>query len=414
MKIRNEVPAWFRDAKFGLFVHWGLYALLAGRWHAQEAPGVAEWIMDTLQIPAAEYETLAAQFDPQQFDADALVRQAKSWGMQYIVFTAKHHEGFAMYRSAHPYNVVDASPCHRDILRELADACHKYDIRLGLYYSQAQDWDDPNGLAAGRDNSAKDFDFYLEHKVKPQLTELLTQYGDIALVWFDTPLTMTAAQSRSLYDLVKQLQPQCLVSGRIGNGLGEYMTTSDNFLPRLPYPGAWELPATLNDTWGYKESDHNWKSADEVLRLLLKVVSRGGNYLLNVGPDAQGVVPPECLAVLNEVGHYTAENGAAIFGTHPVPVYPYELDWAEMTCRPHRLYLHILKPRTRIELPNVRFTALSARVLGCGADLPVLNVPNCEQMPMISLNLPQEWHNRKNYCIEFTIDTETPEFIPLP
>lgn len=403
---------WFRAAKFGLFIHWGLYAIPAGCWHGQEVPGVAEWIMDTLQIPAAEYEKLAARFDPDAFDADALVRRARDWGMQYLVFTTKHHEGFAMYRSAHPYNVVDATPCGRDILAELAAACRKYGLRLGLYYSQAQDWHDPDGLAAGCDNSGKDFDRYLQNKVKPQLTELLTRYGEIALIWFDTPLSMTEAQSRELCALVRRLQPDCLISGRIGNGLGDYMTTGDNFLPRDPFPGAWELPATLNDTWGFKASDHNWKSAPEVLRLLLKVVSRGGNYLLNLGPDAHGAIPAKCLPILDEVGAYVTRNREAIFGTQPVPPYPYELDWAEMTCRPGRLYLHVLKPRARIELPNVAFRALSARVPGEGP-LPFANTDNCEGVPMICLDLPPEWRSRSGYCIAFDIDRETPAFLPL-
>lgn len=413
MRETKEALQWFCSAKFGLFIHWGLYSLLGGVWHGEEAPGAAEWIMNVKHIPPEEYRPLAAQFDAKDFDADLLVRRAKRWGMQYIVFTAKHHEGFALYRSAHPYNAADASPCHRDILRELADACARHGMPLGLYYSQAQDWDDPDGLEADRDNSQKDFGRYLEQKVKPQLTELLTGYGPIALVWFDTPLDMTEAQSRELYRLVKTLQPGCLVNGRLGHGLADYMTTSDNYLPRLPYPGPWELPATLNHTWGYKKSDHSWKTPGQVLRLLLKVVSRGGNYLLNIGPDGSGAIPEDCMPTLEAVGGYVAQNREAILGTSPVPVYPYELDWAEMTCRPYRLYIHVLQPCRRIDLPRVAFRATHAQILSDGTALPFLNNATCEGEPNLRIDLPAAWQKQQNFCVAVEIDRETPAFLPL-
>lgn len=413
-KIKDTKQQWFKDAKFGLFIHWGLYSLLGGEYKGVKARGVAEWIMDTLQIPAEEYEKLAERFDPVSFDADAIVRKAKEWGMQYLVFTSKHHEGFAMYDSAvSGYNSVKAAPCRRDILKELQLACEKYGMRLGLYYSQAQDWHDPNGLAAGRDNSRKDYQYYLDHKVKPQLREILTNYGKIALVWFDTPLETTPEQSRELYDLVKSLQPECIVSGRIGNELGEYMTTSDNFLPRLPYEGDWELPATLNDTWGYKAADHNWKNPDEVIRLLLKVVSRGGNYLLNIGPDGSGKVPEASIGVLDRVGGYVRENADGIFGTLRMDYYPYELDWAELTWKPHKLYVHMMKGRDRIELPNVENRAVSARILRTGETLDVHNTKNCEGSHTIVVFLPEGLWEEKNYCVEITVEEERMKFAPL-
>ncbi len=413
-KIKDTKQQWFKDAKFGLFIHWGLYALLGGEYQGVKARGVAEWIMDTLQIPPCEYEKLAKQFNPVDFDADAIVKRAKEWGMKYIVFTSKHHEGFAMYDSqASDYNVVKATPCGRDILKELQAACEKYGMRLGLYYSQAQDWHDPNGLAAGRDNSGKDYQYYLDHKVKPQLREILTNYGKIALVWFDTPLETTKEQSQELLDLVKSIQPDCIVSGRIGNELGEYMTTGDNFLPRLPYEGDWELPATLNDTWGYKKTDHNWKNPDEVIRLLLKVVSRGGNYLLNIGPDGTGAVPEGCLAVLDRVGTYVRENEEGIFGTQCMPYYPYELDWAELTWKPHKLYVHMMKAKERIELPNINNHAAGASILRTGETLEAINAYSCEGVHTIVIYLPEELWEEKNYCVEITFDEEEMDFAEL-
>lgn len=190
--MKDTRQQWFKDAKFGLFIHWGLYALLEGEYKGRKAPGLSEWIMNDLDIPREEYEKLAEEFNPVDFHADELVSRAKSWGMKYIVFTSKHHEGFAMYHSAcDPYNVTDATPCKRDILKELQLACEKHGMKLGLYYSQAQDWHDEGGLFGYRENSYEHYQEYLDRKVMPQLKEILTGYGKIAIIWFDTPLETT-------------------------------------------------------------------------------------------------------------------------------------------------------------------------------------------------------------------------------
>lgn len=409
--MKDTKQQWFKDAKFGLFIHWGLYAILAGEYKGQKTDRIAEWIMNNLDIPAAEYEKLAAEFNPTAFDADYIVRKAKEWGMKYIVITSKHHEGFAMYHSkCSSYNVVDATPYGKDILMQMREACDKYEMPLGLYYSQAQDWHDPNGLAHQKDNSHKDYQYYLDNKVKPQLKELLTGYGDIALIWFDTPMITTEEQSKSLIDLVKSIQPNCIVSGRIGNQLGEYMTTGDNFIPRLPYEGDWELPATLNDTWGYSKYDHNWKSLDKVIRLLLKVTSRGGNYLLNIGPDALGNVPQESLEVLNAVGEYVQKNSEAIFGTRRVNYYPYELEWAEFTEKDNQLYVHVLEPRNRIELPNVANQVLSAYLVEDKRELQIESEKTCEGSMMIEVKLPEDLHDKKHYCVGIRYEEQYPIF----
>ena len=249
--MKDTKQQWFKEAKFGLFIHFGLYALLAGEYKGQKTENIAEWIMNDLDIPAEEYEKLAQQFNPVNFDPKMIVSKAKSWGMRYIVLTSKHHEGFAMYDSkCSSYNIMN-TPYGRDLLKELKDECDRQGMKMGLYYSQAQDWDDPDGYMARRDNSKKNFRRYLDEKCIPQLKEILTQYGDIALIWFDTPMGTTPEESRELVDVVKSIQPNCIVSGRIGNGLGEYMTTADNFIPRLPFEGDWEAPSTINETWGY-------------------------------------------------------------------------------------------------------------------------------------------------------------------
>ena len=234
------------------------------------------------------------------------------------------------------FNVVKATG--RDILRELSDACKKYDMTMGIYYSQAQDWDDDNAYKKDYEDKNEwkpEFRTYFDEKCKPQLKELLENYDNISLIWFDTPMGMTADEAQELRDWVKGIKPDCIISGRIGHQKGDYMTTGDNFIPRLPYDGDWEVPATVNDTWGYNKYDTNWKNPDDILNLLLKIVGRGGNYLLNVGPMADGTVPEACVEVMNEVGKYVTENAEAIYGTTNVGIYPYEIPSIEFTKRPH-------------------------------------------------------------------------------
>lgn len=318
---------WFKEAKFGLMIHWGLYSLLGGEWKGKRMGGIGEWIMQYYRIPIAEYEKLASAFNPIYFDAEEWVKLAEDAGMKYIVVTSKHHEGFAMYHSkVDKYNVVDATPFGRDVIGELANACARHNMKLGLYYSQELDWHEPNGGgwtrgktwggATGKpgdaywvnnwdfpDDAHKDFSQCFESKIKPQVKEILTQYGELCLIWFDTPHTISEAQSRELYDMVKRHQPNCLVNSRIGNGLGDYRSWGDNQIPdEYMQDGLFETPATLNDTWGYKSFDNNWKSAEKVLELKEHLNSRGINYLLNVGPDALGRIPAPALDILRKAG----------------------------------------------------------------------------------------------------------------
>lgn len=315
--------AWWRDAKFGLFIHWGLYALPAGVWKGERIPGIGEWIMLRARIPAAEYAQLAQAFNPVEFDARAWVSLAKAAGQQYVVITSKHHDGFCLFHSEHTaYCMTKGTPFGRDVIQELADECRQQDMKLGFYYSQTQDWHHPDGDGNDWDFKAarKDFDGYLRNYVEPQVTELLTRYGPVALIWFDTPKGISPAQSRRLLDLCRSLQPDCLVCGRLGNALGDYATTNDNTIPDGALAGDWEVPATMNDTWGFKAYDRNWKSATELIRKLVDVVSKGGNYLLNVGPTAQGVIPPESLARLEAMGDWLSLHGEAIYGTRRGPI----------------------------------------------------------------------------------------------
>ena len=366
---------WWRDAKFGMFIHWGLYAIPAGVWKGEEVPGIGEWVMYRKRIPVAEYELLARQFNPVKFDAAEWVSLARDAGQKYMIITAKHHDGFCMFDSAiTDYDIVDATTFGRDPMKELAAECQRQGIKFGFYYSQTQDWHHPDGDGNDwdYDEDKKDFAGYLEHYVKPQVRELLTNYGPVAVIWFDTPKRITREQSQELLDLVHQLQPDCLVNGRLGNALGDYAEAGDNAIPEELVEADWETPATINDTWGFKVNDHNWKPTEDLIRKLVDIISKGGNYLLNVGPTAEGVIPQPSVERLLGVGRWLKANGEAVYGTQPGPVQG--LGWCRSTVRPGKLYLHVFDwpPAGRMQLSGVPETVSRAYLLADpGQPLPV-------------------------------------------
>jgi alpha-L-fucosidase len=321
----------FNEAKFGMFIHWGLYATPAGEWKGERMPGISEWIMQRAKIPRAEYAALAETFNPVKFDADEWAGIARDAGMRYMVLTSKHHDGFAMYDSeVSDYNVVDATPFGRDVVGELVAACERAGIRFGVYYSHSIDWYDGGdggyALSGGEgeawpvnlhDPSPTSFPDYVEGKAKPQVREILTRYPDMWLVWYDVPFRMRPETSFAFYEMTYELQPETIVGHRVGNDFGDYVVPGDNKIPEtdVSYDRPWETVGTLNNSWGYKHFDQDWKSVDELLYWIVEIASMGGNYMLNVGPTAEGKIPGPSVERLREVGHWLERNGEAIYGT---------------------------------------------------------------------------------------------------
>jgi len=387
---RENRLQWFREAKYGLFIHWGLYCIPAGQWKGHPVPGLGEWIMNRAQIPVREYEKLASRFNPVKFNADEWVQFAKDAGMKYMVITSKHHDGFAMFHSkVSPYNVVDATPFKRDVLKELSEACARADMRLGFYYSQSQDWHEPNGAGNYWDfgpDDKKDYDKYLRGKAEPQVRELLTGYGPVALIWFDTPRMMTGGRAQRFADIVRSSQPKTLIDGRLGTE-GDYRSTGDNVIPSEIHSEAWETPATINHTWGYRSDDTDWKSPGQMAFKLVDIVSKGGNYLLNVGPMSDGIIPQASQDNLRTVGRWLKINGEAVYGASPTPfgeelgepssrgtkdlrgkplVFP-QTEW-RVTAKPGKLYFTFFdEPRVPFPIPAMKNTLKRAYQLADGA-----------------------------------------------
>ena len=350
---RDQRMSWWREARFGLFIHWGIYAVPAGTHQGQPIENIGEWIMHYGEVPVVEYKKYAADFNPTQYDPEAWVLMAKDAGMKYIVITAKHHDGFALFDTkVSDWNIVKATPYGRDVLKPLAAAAQKHGIKLGFYYSQAQDWVHPGGATwEGRWDPAQDGDMdrYLQQIALPQIEELFTNYGEISIIWWDTPIDMTPERARLFDDGVVDLQPGIIVNNRLIYGLdGVYGFRGDFRTPEQHIPATgldydWEACQTMNTTWGYKSYDDQWKSSERLIRNLVDIASKGGNYLLNVGPMANGEIPPESLTRLKDVGAWMRVNSSSIYGTTASPFV--RLPWGRATKKEYpnatELFLHI-------------------------------------------------------------------------
>lgn len=401
---KDERMAWWRDAKFGMFIHWGIYAQFAGVYKGYEQRrGGAEWIMNRSKIPVAEYQEMAKSFNPVKYNPDEWVRMAKDAGMKYLIITAKHHDGFALFNSkASKWDITDATAYGKDLLKPLAEACKKYGIKLGFYYSQAQDWNNPGGSVARKvmnegwlnPDSAKvdaytlankghwdpaqmtkTFDQYIDDVAVPQVKELMTNYGDIAVLWWDTPTNMTDAAAIKLQDALKT-QPQIITNDRLKrpNFPGDTKTPEQKIPSQAELDGMdWETCMTMNGTWGFRTSDQKWKSTEMLIRNLVDIASKGGNYLLNIGPKPDGTFPQESIDRLKGIGAWMKINSESIYGTRSSPLAP--LSWGRCTRKDGpkgtTLYFSVFDwpADGKLIIPGLNNKVLSATLLATKAKL---------------------------------------------
>ncbi|HUI30362.1 MAG TPA: alpha-L-fucosidase [Candidatus Acidoferrales bacterium] len=330
---------WWRDARFGMFIHWGIYAV----------PAKGEWYMTTAQVPRGEYEKYALQFDPTKFDADRWAEIAHDAGMKYIVITSKHHDGFCMFKTkTNHYNVVDATPWHKDPLKALSAACRRHGIKFAVYYS-IMDWHTPFQGAYKPDSLHPVYNpthfkegekgAYISY-MKTELKELVTQYHP-AILWFDGQWMdgWTDEDGRAIYDYLHKLDPDIIVNNRV-RGAGDYETPEQQ-IPANGLPGHdWETCMTINNSWGFNAADSNFKSAEELIHNLIDIASKGGNYLLNVGPTAKGVIPQPEVDRLDSMGRWLKVNGESIYGTTASP-FTAQLPWGRCTQKHGKLFLNV-------------------------------------------------------------------------
>jgi alpha-L-fucosidase len=375
---RDARMKWWREARFGMFIHWGVYSVPAGTFRGKQIGGIGEWIMFNAKIPVAEYRDFAKQFNPFQYDAEEWVKLAKEAGMKYIVITSKHHDGFTLFDSkASDWNVVKASSYGKDLLKPLAEACRKHGLKLGFYYSQAQDWNNKGGGVCGSHwDTAQDGNMndYIRKVAVPQVKEILSNYGPISVLWWDTPCGITKEMADQLIPLLR-LQPGIIHNNRLGGGYQGDSETPEQEIPATGFPGGrdWETCMTMNDTWGFKSYDNNWKPVEMLIRNLVDIASKGGNYLLNVGPTSEGLIPAPSVERLKKVGEWMKVNGEAVYATSASPFK--RLPWGrctkKLTADGATLYLHVFNwpADGKLLVPGLKNTVTGARLLADGSAL---------------------------------------------
>ncbi len=409
----NERMEWWRDAGFGMFIHWGAYAVPAGIYKGEEIPGIGEWIMNTAQIPVDEYEEYVKQFNPEDFNAEEWVRIAKNAGMKYIVITSKHHDGFCLWDSdVTEYDIMDFAPFKRDILKELSEACEKEGIRLCFYHS-IMDWHHP-------DATGENFAKYREEYLKPQVKELITEYGNIGVMWFDGDWIeeWTEEQGKDLYNFIRNIKPEIIINNRVGKGrmgmqgmnkdrsyAGDFGTPEQEILGTAS-TFDWESCMTMNNTWGFKKNDHDWKSTEVLIHNLVDIAAKGGNYLLNVGPTAEGIIPQPSVNRLEEMGEWMKINAEVIHNTRTFPFYKEGDDIRLVTGKDGKtIYAVALSwPGESLILQSVRPDE-GSKILLLGSSIPIdwTILENGDLEILIPENLQDETNRPCKYAWTFKI-----------
>ena len=399
-----ERTKWFREARFGMFIHWGVYAVPAGEWNGETIKGIGEWIMRFRKVPVAKYKSFAPEFTAAKYDPEQWAELANKAGMKYVVITSKHHDGFALYDSAVTDWDVMASGAKRDLLAPLAKAVRAHDMKFGLYYSQSQDWSHPGGATSGEigkiwDPAQKgDYDQYLKTIALPQVGEIIDRYNP-AIIWWDTPMQMTPARVAPFAELVAK-HPQIIYNNRLGEGFKGDTMTPEQHIPPRGFPGKmFEVCMTMNDTWGYKVNDKNWKSSQRLIQMLSDIASKGGNLLLNIGPRADGSIPQESIERLEAIARWMEVNSQAIHATEASP-FPRRLTWGRITQKTGEkggttLYVHVWNwpADGKILLPTLKELPTSGVMLKGGATVTaersadgiVLHLPGTATDPDVSV-----------------------------
>jgi alpha-L-fucosidase len=398
--VKNELGSGdrgelFRDGNYALFIHWGLYSQLANQYKGKTYYGIAEWIMNFNMddIPFEEYRTLAQDFNPTEFDPRAIAQLAKDAGMRYIVITAKHHDGFAMFDSeADAFNIVDQTPYERDPMLELAEACREVGVGFGFYYSHHKDWTSPG---AGRgpkrhpDGTEATYEDYFYSKSLPQVEELTTNYGPLDLFWFDTPGNIKREYAERLLEVVRTNQPGAMVNSRVGHGFGDYQSLGDMEVPRGNVEGLWETVDTTNDSWAYAWYDENWKSPHQILTRLISTVGRGGTYMLNIGPRGDGSVPIEAQKALRAAGQWIDRYPSVVYAADASP-WGRAQPWGDVTVQDNRLFLSVyeLPDNRMLYLPGLETDIRSVKLLHpSGAELS-MELPHDKTNGWTRIELP--------------------------
>lgn len=415
--------AWWRDARFGMFIHWGVYAVPAGTYKGEQIPHIGEWIMLNAKIPVDEYKAFAKEFNPVKYNPEDWAKLAKKAGMRYMVITSKHHDGFALFPSkVTDWDVADATPYGKDLIGPLAKAARDEGLKFGLYYSQAQDWNHPGGAKArhkegtGWDEKQNGgFDEYLKQIAAPQVGEILSFYRPDVL-WWDTPTWMNKERAETLLPLIR-IVPGIITNNRLGGGFKGDTETPEQHIPPTGFKDRdWEVCMTMNNTWGYKSYDHDWKSTEDLIQKLCDIASKGGNFLLNVGPTAEGLIPQASIDRLEEIGAWMDINDEAIYGTSASPFH--RLLWGRCTKKilPDGaiLYLHVFDwpENGKLSLPGLKNTPASITLMQGGQELSWNKLKGNE--PGITINVPKEAPDQISTVIKVEIKDELNVDLLLP